>query len=329
MIKSLKFMVLKMPKRKYDQKLVSPARATFFDLPLYDVVVTVIAKYLSWYDLYSFSLCSKRCKDIADCMLAKGLDRVTIYGDGKYNLSPYRTIIQNSMRLRSVVLQHMDKLNNDICQKFLTNNLYLEEVKMYSCQAISSDGLLPLRSCTNLKKLSLSRMPIDQKFFKAFNEINKNLVEVNITDLNINAEELREFLAHQPHLEKITIALRDTNIKPCLVELPNLCPKLKYLDIHNAYYTSDVHDILKNLPDNCPKLTKICLSRDEFGYEDEILIHIINKNCEVALREPDGYDVQEETYVPTFDTESSQSNSSADPDDLVDSDGDELHFGYE
>uniref|UniRef100_A0A1B0GLA9 F-box domain-containing protein n=1 Tax=Lutzomyia longipalpis TaxID=7200 RepID=A0A1B0GLA9_LUTLO len=223
-----------------DNKATSDSPTTIYDLP-HNALVR-IGRFLNWFNIVEFRLCSRKCKEMAEVMLEKGLKEISLSNDldRDVNDDPNQyTPIRYCTKLRKCEFTSMNLFKDKKMHQFLSNNPHLKEVSIRHMRNTTTAGILPLANCMNLSKLTLVCVPIDDQFLRRLTRHKIHLVEVELTHLKITVRGARDFFRAQPLLEKITLAMRHDDIRPCLLTISKHCPKLKSLDIHNANLNDD------------------------------------------------------------------------------------------
>ncbi|XP_055684737.1 F-box/LRR-repeat protein 15-like isoform X1 [Lutzomyia longipalpis] len=236
---------------------------TLLDLPVEDILVTHIAKYLNWWDLFAFRRCSRSCKGIAERMLAAGLWDLKIY-QWAHPKAPYRIIFENCTRLRRISFSTLYWLTDERFRVLLSNNPFLEDVCLIVCVVLRSKGFLALAEhSANLRRLTLSHCYFNDDFLRALNENNNQLLKVDFSySQRFSRGGLQEFFKKQPHLEDINLRGVRCNIRSSLSVIMRNCPNLHTLDIKGCrgVHEDDVLELAKK----CPKL------------------HTINRSCRLS-----------------------------------------------
>lgn len=226
-----------------DQDVISTHCRSIFDLPVEDIVITHIAKYLTLVDIFNFRTCSRDCRDLANKMLA-GRDEVALTQVTEMcGEMSFRVIVQNCRKLKKFRLHFLSWLTDELLIEFLQNNPLLEMVEFYYCQNVTCEGLRPLVSCKNIVSLWLALMKCDDKMLQDISLHNNNLVEVNLSSVwKVSAECLMEFFKNQPQLQVIFM--------PCL---------------------EDGQKVVQTIIEHCPNLRNLCIIDCEPVTDDLVL----------------------------------------------------------
>uniref|UniRef100_A0A1B0D7N1 Uncharacterized protein n=1 Tax=Phlebotomus papatasi TaxID=29031 RepID=A0A1B0D7N1_PHLPP len=263
----------------------TPAK-TLFDLPVEDIMVTHVAKYLDIGDLFALRMCSEYCKVLADQMLG-GIEFANLDFSRWKRLKPDASvqnmlslISTNSRCLRKLIICRIEGLAEDVFFNFLDNNANLREIEISYCtiEPITPIAKLPtFVNCKNIIKLTINRSKGFVNFLDILCKHNNHLLEIDFESMNHTDDKiLKTFLEKQPHMENITFAVCSmTYAREILQTIAETCQDLKYLIFENDWDVGD--DIIKTIVKNCPKLIKCNLDQcqraayydeyDEYHYE--------------------------------------------------------------
>ncbi|XP_055678246.1 F-box/LRR-repeat protein 15-like [Lutzomyia longipalpis] len=227
---------------------------TIFDIPVQDIMVDRIAKFLRWEDLVNLRCCSRSAQELAD-RLFEGLSKLQIIHYTGCLKGPFPFIFRTCRKLRKIYLSNLAWLTNELLVELLCNNPNLEFFHISLCPKITATGLLPL--ATHNKKLLFLFMPhmnFDDEFLNLFNQHNHQLLRVDFAwNKKITGPCLQTFFENQPNLTKIRLTYVKADISTCLQTIAKVCRKLYYMDISHCVVDVDDHVIL-GIADNCPDI---------------------------------------------------------------------------
>lgn len=218
---------------------------TIFDIPVQDIMIDRIAKYLRWEDLVNLRCCSRDARDLADAMF-QGLTKLQIIHYTNSHNGPFPFIFRTCHKLRKIYLSNLAWLTDDLLVELLHNNPHLEFVHISLCTRITARGLIPL--ATHNKKLLFLFMPhmnFGDDFLNVFNEHNKQLLRVDFAwNKKLTGPCLQTFFENQPNLTKIRLTYVKADISACLVTISKVCRKLYYIDVSHCLVDVDDNVIL-------------------------------------------------------------------------------------
>ncbi|XP_055697087.1 uncharacterized protein LOC129798124 [Phlebotomus papatasi] len=238
---------------------------TLFDLPVEDILVDNVGKYLDLGDIYKFGKCSKDCKVLANSMAAKISclhlkDDFNFYDVPEAQLPDFMSwISQNCRHLKIIFITNFTHAwpHNHFLIELLNNNDELLSFRACSLlEDITHTGnipLFPLATRKNLKELVLMRFNFDDNFLIKFTENNNQLRRIIFnSSMGFSEKVLLEFLKMQPHLEHIDLRGCDiiiSDIDSFISVIKNACPKLGLLEISDikGVTTADISRIKEKL----------------------------------------------------------------------------------
>lgn len=225
--------------------MASTSPKTLFDLPLEDILVDNVGKYLVLEDIYMFGKCSKDCKVLANAMAAAKsyllLNDFEFFDIPDTQLTDFMSwVSQNCRHLRKIMVFTHAVQHNQFLTELLNNNPQLESFCAGSFED-SGTRIIPLLTLATRKKiteLTLVHIFVDNEFLIKLTENNNQLRRINFSwSTGFSEDVLLKLLEKQPHLEHINLKHCDiyfSDIDSFLSAIRNTCPKLEMLDIANV-----------------------------------------------------------------------------------------------
>lgn len=236
---------------------LSATAKTLFDLPVEDIMVMNVAKYLDIEDLFALRKCSEYCEVLADQMLG-GLKFAVLDFQRWKRLKPNTDksvqdililISTNSRCLRELIFNNIKSLPEVVLFNFLDKNSNLRQIEISHCTIKPSKpfALLPtLAQCKNIIKLTIERSNGYFNFLNILCKHNNHVLEFNCTMCTVmdsrDVQILKTFFEKQPHMESITFALSSvtkTYFREILQTIAETCRGLKYLICKNDWVIDD------------------------------------------------------------------------------------------
>ncbi|XP_055697086.1 F-box/LRR-repeat protein 15-like [Phlebotomus papatasi] len=256
--------------------MASASPKTLFDLPLEDILVDNVGKYLDLGDIYRFGKCSKVCKVLADSMAATKTEFILINKCATYNILETQFsdfisyIVEKCRQLKYITIFTYVWTYKNFLIELLKNNPQVEIFCALNCENQKHKDALPLVQLTTQKKLKnlvLMRFNLDDNFLIKLSENNNQLREVNFSHCTGFSEDaLLKFLEKQPHLGYIDLTSCDiTDSDSLLSVIRNTCSKLEILEITGIKGVTK--DDISKIKENCPKIKII--DYDPFDSENE------------------------------------------------------------
>ncbi|XP_055681175.1 F-box/LRR-repeat protein 15-like [Lutzomyia longipalpis] len=228
---------------------------TIFDLPVEDIVVPHIGKYLTLRDLLTFRKASVACEYLADAILGR---RTKLTIPPWMTAEHFEVITETCHRVRKVVLDGLDWLTDRLLAKFLQNNPLLEDVTIDSCCGISSRGLRPLAMSRELRVLSVPKIKFCDDFLQRLGRHNRRLRKVDFSNVcRFSPKYLQSFLETQPCLTVIDLRGARMDIHSSLFTIPQVCRDLEGLYIDGCFGVTEA--AILNIVNKCPKFCEISM----------------------------------------------------------------------
>uniref|UniRef100_A0A1L8DBA1 F-box domain-containing protein n=1 Tax=Nyssomyia neivai TaxID=330878 RepID=A0A1L8DBA1_9DIPT len=236
------------------------SETTIFDIPVQDIMVDRLAKYLRWEDLVNLRNCSRGARELADCMF-NGLTKIQIIHYTGCVKCPFDVILQYCRKLRKIYLSNLAWLTDDLLVELLCRNPHLEFFHISLCTNITATGMIPL--ATHSKKLQFLFVPhmnFGDEFLNVFNQHNNQLQRIDLAwNERLTGQCLEKFFQNQPNLKKIRLTYVKADVSMSLVTIAKVCRKLYYMDISHCMVEVDDRVIL-DIAENCPDLRTMFLN---------------------------------------------------------------------
>uniref|UniRef100_A0A1L8D7D7 F-box domain-containing protein n=1 Tax=Nyssomyia neivai TaxID=330878 RepID=A0A1L8D7D7_9DIPT len=200
---------------------------TIFDLPVEDVLVTYIGKYLCWQDLLNFAKCSRECREIASMLFAK-IEKISWSAKIDLQRTPQHQqleILSDLMNYLSNYAKNLKTIEIDWDTRSCPADISFAELKEITLKGLQLISM----NCKNLENLIIPYVDVDDDFLVKFKENNNQLRNLDISTSNrISESILEEFFRNQPHLIKIYLDLLDIH-PTTLLAIADICHDIKSL----------------------------------------------------------------------------------------------------
>lgn len=195
---------------------------TLLDLPMEDILIDNVGKYLNFVDIYNLRKCSKHFEAAADAMAAKksafilSEDHASNFfirsSDEQFNdFTSWVVQRRRPLHFYKIIDFVLYKPEHDyfLCKLLLFNHAPIESFSARSLLPMPSLGIHQLAihdfMCDKLTYLSLDCFKIVNNFLNALAYNNKQLREVRFLECEFSERALRKFLKKQPRLERIDL----------------------------------------------------------------------------------------------------------------------------
>ncbi|XP_011187354.1 F-box/LRR-repeat protein 15 isoform X1 [Zeugodacus cucurbitae] len=272
-------------------------KASFFDISWQDVLIPMVAEFLTLKDLFNLRCCSQTAKRFVEAAFELRKD-INLAGNNSHNIELAFTVLGKCCRrVESLHLARCHWLTDEYLLPLLAENRRLRVVNLNECVNITPLALQPIIiECKELRILKLSKCQwLTTGAVDALTLHHSNLVEFDISYCTAIGERcLIIFFRKLNKLNVLSLANTPSVTDQVLIQIANYCRGLEHINLVGCAAISDygIHALTTTcqqlqslMVQRCPNVTervlaplrgRLFIDRPQLGYNIPALQGQIN-----------------------------------------------------
>ncbi|XP_018790774.1 PREDICTED: F-box/LRR-repeat protein 15 isoform X1 [Bactrocera latifrons] len=275
----------------------SNAKVSFFDISWQDVLIPMVAEFLTLKDLFNLRCCSKTAKRFVEAAFERRKD-INLAGNNSHNVElAFAVLGKCCRRIENLHLARCHWLTDEYLLPLLAENRRLRVVNLNECVNITPLALQPIIiECKELRILKLSKCQwLTTGAVDALTLHHSNLVEFDISYCTAIGERcLIIFFRKLNKLNVLSLANTPSVTDQVLIQIASYCRSLEHINLVGCAAISDygIHALTTTcqqlqslMVHRCPNVTervlaplrgRLFIDRPQLGYNIPALEGHIN-----------------------------------------------------